>query len=198
MKVEFINPITNKQDYLELKFRDIDYFKWRDYNREGEYEDAEFKLGNLLHKLDCTKEFKSGRPMMTIFPIYQLCLSDYYYWLSKITDYILYNIWLDKLILRHIKNLQFEYEHPYIKNVSKKKTTKKKSIIIWTRQETKDLFNDKPMYVYQNLRTGEYFISDDFNKLEELNKQEKKVIKSKSKFKSKDAPLSAMTFSFKK
>lgn len=192
MKIEFINPITNQQDYLEITYKDIDYHKWRNYNQESQYDCINGMLQHYLHELDCTREYKSGRPMMTHYPIYQLRLADYYYWLCKITNQIQYNNCIDVLIQRHIENLIFEHEHPYIKEVPKKKISKKKVKHGWQKQETKDLFTGETIYIYQNLDTGEYINSNNPNMLEKLNKPKKRI-----KIPKDGISLDAMTFSFK-
>lgn len=197
--VEFINPINNQINYLELKLRDIDYSKWRSYNQQGQYDCIEAILKHYLYELDCTKEYKSGRPMMTNFPIYYQRLDEYYYWLIKITNPIQYNIWLDKVIQRHIDNLIFEHEHPYIKPEPKKKVnktkTKKKNKVGWMRQETKDLFTGETVYIYQNLDTGEYINSNNPDMLEELNKPKRKERTKKLK---KEIDFSNFYFEFDK
>lgn len=195
MKILFINPITNQNDYLEIELKDNDYSKWRNYNQEGQYDYVNAMLRHYLHELDCTREYKSGRPMMTNYPIYKNRLSDYLFWLLKIEDAIQYNICLDNLIKRHIDNLIFEYEHPYIKETPKKKISKKKVKRGWQRQETKDLFTGEVTYIYQNLDTGEYINSNNPNMLEELNKPKKKERTKKPK---KEIDFSNFYFEFDK
>lgn len=197
--VEFINPINNQINYLELKLRDNDYFKWRSYNQQGQYDCIEAILKHYLYELDCTKEYKSGRPMMTNFPIYYQRLDEYYYWLIKITNPIQYNIWLNKVVQRHIDNLVFEYKYSYIKPESKKKTIKRsikgKIKFGWMRQETKDLFTGETVYIYQNLDTGEHINSNNPNMLEELNKPKRKERTKKPK---KEIDFSNFYFEFDK
>lgn len=199
MIVEFINPVNNQINYLEFKLRNIDYSKWRSYNQQEQYNCIESILKHYLYELDCTKEYKSGRPMMTNFPIYYQRLDEYYYWLIKIINPIKYNIWLDKVIQRHIDNLIFEYEHPYVKPESKKKIskikTKKKNKVEWMRQETKNLFTGETIYIYQNLNTGEHINSNNPNMLEGLNKPKRKKRTKKPK---KEIDFSNFYFEFNK
>lgn len=196
MIIEFINPITNQNDYLEVELKNNDYSKWRSYNQEGQYDCIDSILNHYLYELDCTKEYKSGRPMMTNFPIYKIRLSDYLFWLLKIENAIQYNINLDNLIQRHINNLIFEHEHPYVKPISKKKTsTKKKSKLGWVRQITKDMFDNRTIYVYQNLSTGEMIRSYNPDMLEELNKPKKKE---RTKSPKKEIDFSNFYFEFDK
>lgn len=196
MIIEFTNPITNQNDYLEVELKDNDYSKWRSYNQEGQYDCIDSILNHYLYELDCTKEYKSGRPMMTNFPIYKIRLSDYLFWLLKIENAIQYNINLDNLIQRHINNLIFEHEHPYVKPISKKKTsTKKKSKLGWMRQITKDMFDNRTIYVYQNISTGEMIRSYNPDMLEELNKPKKKE---RTKSPKKEIDFSNFYFEFDK
>lgn len=199
------NFSDDQYDYINVWFRDIDYSKWHSYNQQGQYECVEAMLKHYLYQLDCTREYASGRPMVTTFPIYQDRLNDYYYWLVKITDPIQYNIWLDELINRHRANIIFEIHNPYYKKTSKHKAQeakkkKKKDIITpaWVRQETKDLFTGYTKYIYQNVNTGASHISDNPDELEELNASKKKSIKANPKTKVSSIPLSSMCFSFKK
>lgn len=163
---------------LSIDYPKIDYGKWRSYNIESNY-DINRTLDDLLVELDCTKEYSSGRPMMTTFPIYKSRLSDYLYWLLKIEDQELYNIYLELLIIRHIDNLYFEYEHPYIK-LSKSKSSKK---LGWVRQITADIFTGEETYIYQNLDNGTYQRSDNPNLLDELNSKRKKKVATKNSVK---------------
>lgn len=201
MLIQYHNNDDLNIDYINVEFRDIDYSKWRSYNQQGQYDCVEAMLKHYLYQLDCTREYASGRPMVTTFPIYQDRLNDYYYWLVKITNPIQYNIWLDELIDRHRSNIKFEALNPYEGSIKTKKLVKvkkKKELIspAWVRQDTKDLFTGEVKYVYQNLNTGKSYISDDPDELEKLNNPKKKTTKIKSKV--SDIPLSAMTFSFKK
>lgn len=201
MLIQYHNDDDLSIDYINVEFRDIDYSKWRSYNQQGQYDCVEAMLKHYLYQLDCTREYASGRPMVTTFPIYQDRLNDYYYWLVKITNPIQYNIWLDELIDRHRSNIKFETLNPYkgsIKTNKPVKIKKKKELVssAWVRQETKDLFTGCTKYIYQNVNTGDSHISDNPDELEGLNASKKKTTKIKSKV--SDIPLSAMTFSFKK
>lgn len=197
MRVVFFNPITNQEEYFELNHQSIDYHKWRTYNQECSDNLIRGMLIHYIVELDCTREYKSGRPMMTTFPIYQLRLSDYYYWLCKVINQFDYNKYIDLLIKRHIDNLVFEHNNPYIKLDSKKKvkSTKKKVKDSWVRQNTKDLFTEIDTYIYQNVNTGKYLRSDNPDLLEELNKPKKRS--TKKDIDKGSVSMDSMFFSFK-
>lgn len=197
VELKYVNPIDNQLlDVLTLEYPVIDYFYFKhiyDYNND---EDLQNILKVLLKDLDCTIEYECGRLMMTNFPIYKIHLSDYYFYLTRITNQFIYNIYIDKLIKRHIANLIFEYNNPYInkKNTKKKKTPPNKYI----KQTTKNMFTNEEDYIYYNLKTKKNISSDNPNLLEELNSPKKKGRKKSIKIKEVGVPISAMTFSFKK
>lgn len=160
--------ITPKMS-LKIDHLSMDYGRWRSLNTEENYNSLDSIFDGILRDLDCTREYTSGRPMMTSFSVYYNRLSEYMYWLLKLDNYEVYNMYLDKLIQRHIDNVIFENEHPYIKPVNKSS-----SKLSWCRQETIDLFTGLTTYIYQNLKTGEYIRSDNPDLLKELNERKKK------------------------
>ena len=109
--------------------------------------------------------------------------------LTRINDPVKYNHMADLLEKRHKDNLEFEENNPEIveeipkskKAANKQKEKKKTPKNIWVKDESKDLFEDKPKYVYSNLKTGECIISDNPNLLDELNAKPKKEKKQKTK-----------------
>ena len=197
----YINPINNQQEELKLEYPSIDYMKFKsiyEYNNDFDLINI---LDKILKKLDCTIEYSCGRTCVTTFPIYNMTLSEYYFYLIRINNQFIYNNYIDKLIKRHIDNLIFEYEHPYAPPISKKKSTTKKKKLPpnkFFKQVTHDLFTDKEKYIYTNPRTREEIISDNPNMLDELNTSKKKERKKSIKIKQTGVPISAMTFSFKK
>ena len=93
----FVNPITNQQEYLELKYPNVDYFKFKSTN---EYNNGDTDLisilDEILKRLDCTIEYNCGRSMMVAYHIYSITLSEYYFYLSRITNQFI-NIYLHEL-----------------------------------------------------------------------------------------------------
>ena len=197
----YVNPINNQQENLNLDYPKIDYTTFkriRYYNNDFDLINI---LDDIIKDLDCTIEYDCGRPRMINYPIYTMSLSKYCFYLSRITNQFVYNKYVDKVIKRHIDNLIFEYEHPYVPPISKKKSTTKKKKFPpnkFFKQVTHDLFTGKEKYIYINPRTREEIISDNPNMLDELNAPQKKERKKSIKTKQTGVPISAMTFSFKK
>lgn len=200
-KLMYVNPINNQQEELKLEYPSIDYMKFKsiyEYNNDFDLINI---LDKILKKLDCTIEYSCGRTCVTTFPIYNMTLSEYYFYLIRINNQFIYNNYIDKLIKRHIDNLIFEYEHPYIPPTNKKKVTSKKKKLPpnqFFKQVTHNLFTNKETYIYINPRTKEEINSDNPNLLDELNAPKKRERKSSIKIKRGGVPISAMTFSFKK
>lgn len=196
-KLTYNNPITNKEDCIKICYPTIDYAKFkrlRDYNNDSDLIEI---LNNILKDLDCSREYNGVRFRTTSHLIYDTFLSDYYFYLNKITNQFIYNQYVDKLIKRHVDNLVFEYEHPYVENNNKKKNTnkrKKSPPNKFIKYTTKDIFTNKTKYVYCNYKTDEQIVSDNGDMLDKLNSVKKKSTKSKQI----GVPMSAMTFSFKK
>lgn len=192
-----INLICAKDITIEVDISIKDYGNWRTLS-EKQKQVPFIIFTRYLNDLDCTKEYDFGRPMMLSNSRYKDIINEYFYFLVKLNNPIIYNFYLDALIKRHLDNIEFETNNPYIKPEDKKVVkakSKKKSIPnIYIRQETTDLFTGETKYIYENLKTKDSFTSSDPNLLEELNAKKKKV---KSK-KTSTVALTSMTFSFKK
>lgn len=198
LKLTYLNH-HGYEDVLEIQYPYIDYRRWLERNVQTQ-EDIISKLNDLLSNMDCTRDYSTGRPMMTTYANYSMFLEDYFYYLLKLDNQLIYNAYIERLLNNHVRNKTFEYEHPYLDKYSKPKETKaKRKPKIenkYVRRETKDLFTGEIIYFYENPKTGDSIESKDPNLLEELNapKRKKKEIKTKTTA----VPLSAMTFSFAK
>lgn len=141
----------------------------------------------ILNDLDCTIIIYRGmRKIHTKDYLYSKLVNRYNKCLTRIKDPIKYNHMVDLLEKRHKDNLEFEENNPEIieeipKTKKQSKEKKKTPKNIWVKDESKDLFEDKPKYVYSNLKTGECIVSDNPNLLEELNAKKKKEKKKKIK-----------------
>ena len=193
------NPINNVEESLniDLEFINVDINKWHTYlyllNNKSIYD----ILNDYLKDLDCTRIFKSGRPMMIEYPQYKIIMAEYIRFLNKISSFIIYNEYIDKLIQRHIDNILFEFNNPIVK---KKPTNSKKQKIKpnkWVRLETDDLFTGERKYIYENLKTGETITSGNPNLLETFNNSKKKVKKEKVE-QPKIVSMNGLIFNFKK
>lgn len=197
MTVKWINPFTLTDDVLYINRPNVDARYWYGSIDCKTDEDIIEVLDDILDKLDCTKEYECGRSMMTTFFNYTDTMNDYYYYLLKLINYITYNIYLDKLIQRHIDNILFEYEHPYIpKQIGKKRSNSKKSTTKnqFVKHKTFDLFTGAEKYIYTNNKTGEEIESSNPNLFKELNTKKKKTKPKKEHV----VPMKFMTFSFDK
>ena len=197
MIVKWINPFTQTEDVLKIERPEVDAKYW--YSSKDCRTDADViaVLEDILHRLDCTKEYSCGRPMMTTFLMYNSIMNDYYYYLLKLDNYITYNKYLDILIDRHVQNIIFEYAHPYTPaQVGKKKRNSKKRTIPnkFIKQESIDMFTGEKKYFYTNPKTGEEYESSNPDFLSELKQRKKKEKAPKRGA----VPISAMTFNFKK
>lgn len=197
MTVKWINPLILTEDILNIERPEVEASYWyrvKDCRTDNDVTNA---LEDILKRLDCTREYDCGRPMMTTFINYNIAMSDYYYYLLKLNNQILYNYYVDKLINRHIDNIIFEYSHPYVpKQVNKKKRNSKKRTIPnkFIKQESINMFTGKHTYFYTNPKTGEQFETDNPDFLKELKQRKKKEKAPKCGA----VPISSMTFNFKK
>ena len=201
LPLSYVNPINNQEEILNIEYPHVDYMYFKSTKKYNNDYDLIVILNDIIKDLDCTIEYDCGRPKVTTYPIYTMTLSKYYFYLSRITNQFTYNNYIDKVIKRHIDNLIFEYEHPYVSPVNKKKSTTKKKKLPpnkFFKQVTYDLFTGKKVYIYINPRTKEEINSDNPNMLDELNTSKKKEHKKSIKIKQTGVPISAMTFSFKK
>ena len=193
----WINPLTLTEDIINIERPNVDIIYWRSVKDCKTDYDIINVLEDILYRIDCSKEYDCGRPMMTTFPIYKVTIREYYYYLLKLNNYITYNKYLDILIDKHIQNIIFEYKHPYIpKQIGKKKRNSKKRTISnkFIKQESIDMFTGEKKYFYTNPKTGEEYESSNPDFLSELKQRKKKEKASKRG----TVPISAMTFNFKK
>lgn len=197
VKLNYVNPITDEINYLEVQYPIIDYGKFKRLHEYNNDNDLIKILDNILKDLDCTKEYNGVRFRTTTYPIYSMFLSDYYFYVNKITNQFIYNEYIDKLIKRHIDNIVFEHDHPYIVNTKTNKKKKKSPPNKFVKYTTKDMFTNKSKYVYCNYKTNEQVESDNPDLLDKLNSKISKH-KQNNKRKQIGVPLSAMTFNFKK
>lgn len=197
VKLSYVNPITEEINCLEVAYPIIDYGKFKRLHEYNSDSDLIKILDNILKDLDCTKEYNGVRFRTTTYPIYSMFLSDYYFYVNKIVNQFIYNEYIDKLIKRHIDNIVFEHDNPYIVNTKSNKKKKKSPPNKFVKYTTKDMFTNKSKYVYCNYKTDEQIESDNPDLLDKLNSKISKR-KQNNKRKQIGVPLSAMTFNFKK
>ena len=191
IQLMFHNPISNNEDYLVFEETVIDYCNWRNIKDTKTDNDICEMLNLLLIYLDCSRML-SGMPINRTTNIrYKDELGEYWYYLLKFNNQLLYNEYFDKLINLHTKNIIVENSR--IKEVKPKVTKTKKPKVEnkYFRYTTKDMFTNEEVFVYRNPKTGDEITSTNPDLLEELNKPKEKVRK-------RAVDVSFMTFSFKK
>lgn len=183
--ITYNNPINNIEESLVVDL-DLIYMDWAKWNIDQyllHNKDLYVILDDYLNDLDCTKEFKCGRPMMTTYSQYKIIIAEFLKILNKIPGYSIYNEYIDKLINRHIENITFEFNNPIIKKKQTKSKKQKDKPNKWIKAVTNDLFTGDERYIYENLKTGEIITSNNPNLLDALNAPKKtKVKESKTTF----------------
>lgn len=178
--ITYNNPITNTEESLVIDIDSlyIDWAKWQCDQYLLNNKDLYDILNDFLNDLDCTREYKCGRPMMTTYSQYKIVIAEFFKILYKIPGYSIYNEYVDKLINRHIENILFEFNNPIPKKKPTQSKKQKSKPNKWIKAETNDLFTGEKRYIYENLKTGEIITSGNPNLLEELNiKKQKKQLK---------------------
>lgn len=175
---------------LMLKYPNINYGFWKDVKEYNCDEDITNILDRLLIDADCSTLYNNQQVVKTTSFVYETYLSHYYYYLLRIRNQFIYNMYFDKLIDKHALNIKFEdtFEEIVIPN----KTTMKKGSANqrsstrgadkkprgvknqYVRQETTDLITGKITYLYSNAKTEDVIQSEDPNLLDELNGKKKK------------------------
>lgn len=173
--ITYNNPITNTEESffidIDVLLVNIDTWKADLYTLYvGNIYD---KLNEYLNDLDCTRIYKSGRPMMIAYNSYKSTMAKFFKLLYKIPGYSIYNEYVDKLIQRHIDNILFEFNNPIIKSKPTNSKKQKSKPNKWIKSITNDLFTGEERYIYENLKTGEIITSGNPNLLEQLNNKKK-------------------------
>lgn len=177
--ITYNNPITNTEESLVLDIDSI-YYEHHDFLLDLQilYEGDIYKhLNAILADLDCSRIFKSGRPMMIEYPQYKITIIKFIKLLNKIPGYSIYNEYIDKLINLHINNIEFEFNNPIVKKKPTSSKKQKDKPNKWIKAITNDLFTGEERYIYENLKTGEIITSGNPDLLETLNNKSNKKVK---------------------
>ena len=198
--ITYNNPITNTEEsfFIDIDILLVNIDTWKADLYTLYVDNIYDKLNEYLNDLDCTRIYKSGRPMMITYNSYKSTMAKFFKLLYKIPGYSIYNEYVEKLINRHIENIKFEFNNPIIK---KKPTNSKKQKFKpnkWTKAITNDIFTGEERYIYENLKTGEIITSGNPNLLEELNNKKEKKTKLDKTVPQTDLSLNYVSFSFKK
>lgn len=199
VKKKELNPNTNEEIniIIKIEYPNIEYNDWKRTKEFNTDNDIYSILDKILTNLNCKRVYEGKRVIMTTYPVYQMFINEYYYYLIKIANQFIYNQYFDKLINCHIDNILFEIMNDFVQAPVKPypKIKNKLPENKFIKYTTKDIFTGKETYIYENLRTLEKISSNNSNLLEELNAPKKKKIKKKKEV---GVPISSMTFSFKK
>ena len=199
VKKKELNPTTNEQINIinKIEYPNIEYNDWKRTKEFNTDNDICSILDKILTNLNCKRVYEGKRVIMTTYPVYQMFINEYYYYLIKIANQFIYNQYFDKLINCHINNILFEVMNTFVQSPVKPypKIKNKLPENKFIKYTTIDIFTGKETYIYENLRTLEKINSNNPNLLEELNAPKKKKVKKKKEV---GVPISSMTFSFKK
>lgn len=198
--ITYNNPISNNEEDLVIDIDSIHY-EQRDFLLDLQmlYEGNIYThLNAILADLDCTRIFKSGRPMMIEYSQYKINIAKFLKLLYKIPGYSIYNEYIDKLINRHIENILFEFNNPIVKKKPTNSKKQKAKPNKWIKAVTNDIFTGEERYIYENLKTGEIITSGNPDLLETLNAKKEKKTKEVKVKEQVDTSLKYVTFSFNK
>lgn len=199
VKKKELNPNTNEEIniIIKIEYPNIEYNDWKRTKEFNTDNDICSILDKILTNLNCKRVYEGKRVIMTTYPVYQMFINEYYYYLIKIANQFIYNQYFDKLINCHINNILFEVMNTFVQSPVKPypKIKNKLPENKFIKYTTKDIFTGKETYIYENLRTLEKISSNNSNLIEELNAPKKKKVKKKKEV---GVPISSMTFSFKK
>lgn len=190
MQIEY--EYEGKTCILNIKDYELNPMKQRFLKNIRFDNDAVRAITDILCDLDATKLCDGMQVTSTKYPKYENSLSLFQYYLLKIQDQNTYNIMIKMLIETHIKNLNFEKTYIDPRTNKAKRSAYKKKHPLWIRQESKDLFDGEPMYIYTNTRTNEVIKSHNPNLIEE-----ELSVKKKKKSKENKIIGGKILFSFK-
>ena len=161
-----------------FNYDNFNYIKWKTYNAKLDSLGIIGLLNDLLDDLDVQKGFAIVDNFMYIETI-----GIYFRTLNKLSNYILYNIYFDKLIKldednRKIERLREELRSSKHNNEIKvqrptKKKKKRRTII----SRSTDLFDGSDIYIVDNIDAGDIRVLHDVpEELKETKKEKKKKI----------------------
>lgn len=158
---------------IDTNYPNYEGYKYYSYEQGLVYK-PEVVCDEILKDIDCTRLTKSGIQLhKTTDLMYEENCYKYIRHLFRISNFITYNQYLDKLIAQDKANKDFESNY---KSPVKEKATKKNNRVSnkYIKTITHDLFTNEEQYLYENFKTGDSFISKNPNLLDELNKPKTK------------------------
>lgn len=159
-----------------FKYDNFDYIKWKTYNAKLDSKGIIGLLEDLLDDLNVQKGFAIVDSFMYIETI-----GVYFRTLNKLSDYILYNIYFDKLIKLDEDNREIERISEELRNskhnndIKRQKPVKRKKKGKTIISRSTDIFDGSDVYVIDDITNGTIKVSHDIpEELKETNKKEKK------------------------
>ena len=154
-----VNPNTYEEINITIKieYPNIEYNDWKRTKEFNTDNDICNILDKILANLNCKRVYEGKRVIMTTYPVYQMFINEYYYYLIKISNQFIYNQYFDKLINCHIDNILFEVMNDFVQAPVKPypKIKNKLPENKFIKYTTKDIFTGKETYIYENRRTLE-------------------------------------------
>lgn len=159
-----------------FKYDNFDYIKWKTYNAKLDSLGVIGLLNDLLDDLDVRKGFAIVDSFMYIETI-----GVYFRTLNKLSNYILYNTYFDKLIKldednREIERISEELRNSkYNNDIKRQKPIKRKKKTRTIISRSTDIFDGSDVYIIDDTVNGTIKISHNIpEELKEINKKEKK------------------------
>lgn len=159
-----------------FNYDNFDYIKWKTYNAKLDSLGIIGLLNDLLDDLNVQKGFAIVDSFM-----YCETIQTYFRTLNKLSNYILYNIFLDKLIKLDENNREIERIREELRSnrnnneIKKQRPTKRKKKGRTIVSRSIDMFDGSDVYIVDNVDTGDIKVLHDIpEELKETNKKEKK------------------------
>lgn len=159
-----------------FNYDNFDYIKWKIYNAKLDNKGIIGLLEDLLDDLNVQKGFAIVDSFM-----YSETIGVYFRTLNKLSDYILYNTYLDKLIKLDEDNREIERiceEHRISKHnndIKRQKPVRKKKKGRTVISRSTDIFDGSDVYIIDDIDNGTIKVLHDIpEELKKTNKKEKK------------------------
>lgn len=143
---------------IYFEYDNLDYNKWKNYNSRLDNKGIIGLLQEILIDLDVTKGFAQ----VDSFNYFEN-IGLYLRTINKISNYIIYNEYYQRLIDLDESNREIEKINEELKEqnnkkkkVRKTKNNRKQNIVV---SVSSDLFDNSPVYIYDNLDTGDVKVS---------------------------------------
>lgn len=159
-----------------FEYDNFDYIKWKTYNAKLDNKGIIGLIEDLLDDLDVQKGFAIVDSFMYIETI-----GVYFRTINKLSNYILYNKYLDKLIKLDEDNREIERIREELRNskhnndIKRQKPIRKKKKGRTVISRSTNIFDGSDVYIVDDTNNGTIKVLHDIpEELKETNKKEKK------------------------